>query len=50
MFKRFVNWVKVVAIKTAYVISHPNVLWKERCDEARARAWAREMAKTGKAE
>ena len=45
MFKRFVNWVKVVAIKTAYVVSHPGVLWKEYREEVRARMWAREMAK-----
>ena len=45
MFKRFSNWVKVVAIKTAYVISHPQMLWKERREEMRVRMWAREMAK-----
>ena len=45
MFERFSNWVKVVAIKTAYVVSHPGVLWKERREELRAHMWAREMAK-----
>ena len=45
MFKTFVNWVKVVAVKTAYVASHPQALWKERCEEACAHMWAREMAK-----
>jgi len=45
MFKRFSNWVANITIKTGYVISHPRALWKERCEEVRARAWAREMAK-----
>ena len=31
--------------KIGYLIAHPQVLWKERCAEARARVWAREMAK-----
>ena len=44
MFK-FVNWVKTISVKTGYLISHPQVLWKERCEEARAHMWAREMAK-----
>ena len=45
MFKRFVNWVKAVTVKTGYVIAHPRVLWKERLEEARVRMWARTMAK-----
>lgn len=51
MFKNFAHWVKVVAIKTAYVVSHPHVLWKEYREEVTARVWAREMArKAGKTE
>ena len=51
MFVRLVNWVKAVTVKTAFVISHPRVLWKERQEEVRARMWAREMAKkAGKTE
>jgi hypothetical protein len=45
MFKRFINWIKVVSIKTAYVVSHPHVLWKEYREEVRARMWARNVAK-----
>ena len=42
---RFVSWVKAVMGKTSYLVSHPKALWKERREEARARAWAREMTK-----
>ena len=48
MFTRFVSWVKVMDVKMGYVIAHPQVLWKERCEEARAHLWAREMAKKAK--
>ena len=41
---RFVSWVKVMARKTSYLVANPKALWKERCEEARARVWAREMA------
>lgn len=51
MFKRFSNWVKTIAVKTGYAVSHPSIIWKERREEARARALAREMAKkAGKTE
>ena len=45
MFKRFVNWVKVVFTKTGYIVSHPQVLWKEYREEVRTRMWARTMTK-----
>jgi len=48
MFKRFVNWTKVVTVKTMYVISHPHVLWKEYREEVQARMWAKEFAKKNK--
>ena len=40
-----INWVTAVMGKTSYLVSHPKALWKERREEARARAWAREMTK-----
>ena len=45
MFKRFIDWVKTITVKTAYVVSHPHALLKERREEVRVRMWAREMAK-----
>ena len=42
---RFINWIKTLVVKTSYLVSHPQALWKERCEEARACVWAREMAK-----
>lgn len=48
MFKRFTHWIYVIAVKAGYVVSHPQVLWHERCEEARAHMWAREMAKKNK--
>lgn len=51
MFKRFIDWVKTITVKTGYVVTHPSIIWKERLEEARARVWAREMAKeAGKTE
>lgn len=46
MFKRFIDWVKTITVKTAYVVSHPSIIWKERLEEARARVWAKEAGKT----
>lgn len=48
MFVRFAHWVKVVAIKTGYVLSNPHVLWKEYREEVQARMWAKEFAKKNK--
>lgn len=45
MFKGLINWVKAVTAKSAYVVSHPQVLFSEYREEVRARVWAREMAK-----
>ena len=44
MFTRFTNWVKAVSTKTAYAVSHPQVLFSEYSEEVHARGWARTMA------